>query len=98
MEDRTSLICIHGEETLGTSLHNIIAPTRGSKQSDSIKKARAQGVPHAEKKRRLNRPNEKKGRDPIATTSSSRMLTGIVGTTSTRKRGTGSMTGNDNSG
>ena len=38
-------VCNHGEETLGTSLHNMSAPTRGSKQSGSIRKATVLGHP-----------------------------------------------------
>ena len=34
-------VCVQGEETLGTSLRNMFAPTRGSKWSDATKKARA---------------------------------------------------------
>ena len=55
-------VCIHGEEMLGTSLRNMSAPARGSKQSGSVKKATALGAPHARKKRRLNGPDEKRGR------------------------------------
>ena len=45
---------------LGISL---LAPARGgSKRSDSTTKARAQGTPHAKKKRRLKRPDERRGR------------------------------------
>ena len=55
-------VCIHGEETLGTSLHNMSAPARGSKGSGSVRKAMGLGAPHAKKKRRLNGPDEKRGR------------------------------------
>ena len=55
-------VCIHGEETLGTSLCNISTPACGSKRSGSGKKATALGAPHAKKKRRLNGPDEKRGR------------------------------------
>ena len=55
-------VCIHGEETLGTSLRNMSAPARGSKRSGSGRKATALGAPHARKKRRLNGPDEKRGR------------------------------------
>ena len=52
-------VYICGEEMLGTSL---LAPARsGSKRSDSATKERAQGAPHA-KKKRLKGPNEKRGR------------------------------------
>ena len=54
-------VCIHGEETLGTSLHNMSAPTRGSKRSDATRKARAQAAPFAKKKRRLNAPGDRVG-------------------------------------
>ena len=47
---------------LGTNLCITSATTRGSKQNGSIIKARALGVPHAKKKRRLNGPNERRGR------------------------------------
>ena len=47
---------------LGTSLRNMSAPVRGSKRSNSIRKATALGAPHAREKRRLNGPNEKRGR------------------------------------
>ena len=52
---------------LGTSLHNMSAPARGSKGSGSIRKAMALGAPHAKKKRRLNGPDEKRGRAEGAT-------------------------------
>ena len=55
-------VCIHGKETLGTSLRNMFAPVRGSKGSGSVRKAMALGAPHAKKKRRLNGPDEKRGR------------------------------------
>ena len=55
-------VCIHGEETLGTSLRDMSPPTRGSKRSCSGRKATALGAPHARKKRRLNGPDEKRGR------------------------------------
>ena len=55
-------VCIHGKETLGTSLCDMSAPARGSKRSGSGRKATALGAPHAKKKRRLNRPDEKRGR------------------------------------
>ena len=55
-------VCIHGEETLGTSLRNMSAPVRGSKQSNSVRKTMALGAPHAKKKRRLNGPDEKRER------------------------------------
>ena len=47
---------------LGTSLRNIFAHPRGSKQSDAIRKARAQGALDVKNKRRLNVPDEKMGR------------------------------------
>ena len=55
-------VCIHGEETLGTSLRNMSAPARGSKQSGSGRKAMALGAPYARKKRRLNGPDKKRER------------------------------------
>ena len=55
-------VCIHGEEMLGTSLRDMSAPARGSKRSGSGRKATALGAPHARKKRRLNGPDEKRGR------------------------------------
>ena len=47
---------------LGTSLHDMSAPTHGSKPSDAARKARAQAVPFAKKKRRLNAPDNRGGR------------------------------------
>ena len=38
-------VCIRGEEMLGTSLHDMSAPTRGSKRSDAARKARVQAAP-----------------------------------------------------
>ena len=55
-------VCIHGEETLRTSLRNMSAPAHDSKRSGSVRKATAVGAPHAKKKRRLNGPDEKRGR------------------------------------
>ena len=55
-------ICIHGEEMLGTRLLDMSAPSGGSKRSDVIMKARAQGVPHVKKKRRLNALDKRRGR------------------------------------
>ena len=55
-------VCIHGEETLGTSLRDMSAPACGSKRSGSGRKATALGAPHARKKRRLNGPDERRGR------------------------------------
>ena len=46
---------------LGTSLHDMSAPTCGSKRSDASTKARAQATPIAKKKRRLNVLNDKGG-------------------------------------
>ena len=46
---------------LGTSLHDMSAPTRGSKWIDAARKARAQAVPIAKKKRRLNVPDDRGG-------------------------------------
>ena len=43
-------------------MHDMSAPTRGSKQSGSDRKAMALGTPHSKKKRRLNGPDEKRGR------------------------------------
>ena len=54
-------VCIHGKETLGTSLHNMSAPARGSKRSDATKKVRAQAAPFAKKKRRLKVPDDRGG-------------------------------------
>ena len=42
--------CIHGEEMLGTKLRDMSAPARDSKQSGSIKKARAQAAPITKRK------------------------------------------------
>ena len=47
---------------LGTSLCDMSALSRGSKRSDAIRKARAQGVPHVKKKRRLNVSDKRRGR------------------------------------
>ena len=47
---------------LGTNLHDMSSPARGSKRSGSIKQLTALGAPHAKKKRRLNGPDEKRGR------------------------------------
>ena len=55
-------VCIHGEETLGTSLHDMSAFVHDSKRSGSVRKATALGAPHTKKKRRLNGPDEKRGR------------------------------------
>ena len=55
-------VCIRGDETLGTTLRDISAPVRGSKQSSSITNVRALGAPHAKKKRRLNGLDERRGR------------------------------------
>ena len=55
-------VCIHGEETLGTNLHDMFAPTRGSKRSNAARKARAQAAPIAKKKRRLNALDDRGGR------------------------------------
>ena len=55
-------VCIHGEETVGTSLRNMSTPARGSKRSASGRKVTALGAPHARKKRRLNGPDEKRER------------------------------------
>ena len=46
---------------LGTSLHDMSAPTRGSKWTDAARKARAQAAPIAKKKRRLNAPDDREG-------------------------------------
>ena len=43
-------------------MHDMSAPACGSKQSGSVRKATALGAPHAKKKRRLNGPDEKRGR------------------------------------
>ena len=37
-------------------------PACGSKQSDTVRKARVQVAPHAKKKRRLNMLDERRGR------------------------------------
>ena len=63
-------VYIHGEETLGTSFHDVSAPTRGSKQSDAPRKARAQTAPIANKKRSLNAPDDRGGRDGESETQS----------------------------
>ena len=55
---------------LGTSLHDMSIPSRGSKQTDAVKKAREQGVPHVEKKGRLSGLNERMGRGRGAETQS----------------------------
>ena len=55
-------VCIHGEEMLGTSLHDMSTPSCWRKQSDAIRKVRAQGALHVKKKRRLNAPDKKRGR------------------------------------
>ena len=47
---------------LGTNLRNMSTLIHGSKQSDSVKKARALGAPHAKKKRRLNASDKRMGR------------------------------------
>ena len=46
---------------LGTSLHDMSAPTHGSKQSDAARKSRAQAAPIAKKKRRLNALDDRGG-------------------------------------
>ena len=61
-------VCIHGKETLGTSLRDMSAPAHDSKQSGSVRKAAALGAPHARKKRRLNGPDEKRGRGGVGDT------------------------------
>ena len=95
-------VCIHGEEMLGTSLRNMSAPTHGSKWSDAARKARAQAVPIAKKKRRLNelddRGEGRRARDPIATAISTKAITEIAETGATRQRGAWSATSNDTSG
>ena len=55
-------VCIHGEETLGTSLRDMSAPARDSKRSGIVRNAMALGAPHAKKKKRLNGPDKKRGR------------------------------------
>ena len=47
---------------LGTSLRDMSTPAHDSKRSSSVRKAMALGAPHAKKKRRLNGPDEKRGR------------------------------------
>ena len=47
---------------LGAILRDMPAPSHGSKQSDAVRKVRAQGVPYVKKKRRLNAPDERRGR------------------------------------
>ena len=47
---------------LETSLHNMSAPVRGSKRSGNVTKTTALDAPHTKKKRRLNGPDEKRGR------------------------------------
>ena len=49
---------------------NMSAPSHGSKPSDAIRKARAQGEPYVKKKRRLNAPNKKRGRGKRGETQS----------------------------
>ena len=68
------------------------APTHGSKRSDATKKAGAQTTPIAKKKKRLNALDDKggegwRGRDPIATTSSTKTIPKIAKTGATRQRG-----------
>ena len=44
-------------------MHDMLAPTHGgSKQNDSVRKARAWGALHARKRRRLEGSNKKSGR------------------------------------
>ena len=47
---------------LGASLHDMSALSHGNKQSNAVRKARAQGVLHVKKMRRLNVLDEKRGR------------------------------------
>ena len=54
-------VCIHGEETLGTSLHDMLAPAHDSKQSGSVRKATALGAPHAKKKKKTQWARRKEG-------------------------------------
>ena len=44
------------------SLCDMSTPVHGSKRSGSVMKARALGALHAKKKRRLNGPEERRGR------------------------------------
>ena len=66
----------------------MFAPTHGSKRSDAARKAREQVAPIAKKKRRLNVPGDKgeggRGRDPIATASSTKTITEIAEIGATR--------------
>ena len=55
-------VYVHGDETLGTSMRNMSAPTRGRKRSSNIMKASALAVPHSKKRIRLNGPDERRGR------------------------------------
>ena len=55
---------------LGTSLRDMSAPMHGSKRSDATKEARAQAAPIAKKKRRLNAPDDRRGRDGEGETQS----------------------------
>ena len=54
-------VCIHGKETLGTTLRDMSAPTHWSKWSDAARKARAPAALIAKKKRRLNTPDDRGG-------------------------------------
>ena len=82
-------VCICSEELLGNSLRDMFAPSHGSKQSDAVKKARAQGAVACQEGKKTQHARQKEGkgrreRDPIATNSSRRVFTGIVGTASMR--------------
>ena len=46
---------------VGTSLHDMSAPTCGSKRSKAARKASVQAVPIAKKKRRLNALDDREG-------------------------------------
>ena len=60
MDQWEVFICSEG--TLETSLHDMSTPSRGSKRSDAVRKARAQGAPHVKKKRRFNALDERRRR------------------------------------
>ena len=70
---------------------DMCAPTHGSKQSAAAKKARAQVACIAKKKRRLNAPDNRggdgrRGRDPIATATGTKMIIETAEIGATRQR------------
>ena len=66
------------------------APTLGSKRSNTAKKARAQAVPVAKKKRRFNAPDDRgegqRGQDPTTTAKSTKTITKTAEIGATRQR------------